>query len=145
MFALGFAAAALIAGAFFVVVAFLAAGFFAGAFLVAAAVFGAALAGAFVVLALVAAGALAGGAAAGAAAGVLLGPASLTVPDGPVGDDEVSWMSRNDDRYARRERWRRQGRYVVLDGAIAGATRRVASCCDRWEERTLWAREDTAV
>ena len=90
VFALGFAAAALVAGAFFVVVAFLAAGFFAGAFLVAAAVFGAALAGAFVVLALVAAGALAGGAAAGAAAGALLGPASFTVPDGPVGDDEVS-------------------------------------------------------
>ena len=146
MFALVFVAAALAAGAFFVVVAFLGAAFFAGAFLGAAAVFAAALAGAFVVLALVAAGALVAGAAAGAAAaGVLLGPASFTVPDGPVGDDKVSWVSGKADRYAQSEQWRRRGWYAVLDGANIGASRRVASCCDRWEERTLRARKHAAV
>ena len=90
VFALVFVELAFVAGAFLAVAAFLAAGFFAGAFLAAAVFVAVALAGAIVVLALVAAGAFVAGAAAGAAAGVLFGPASFTVPDGPIGDGEVS-------------------------------------------------------
>lgn len=108
------------AGAFFAAAVFLAAGAFfaavvffaAGAFLAAAAFFAA---GAF----LAAAAGLVAFAAVGLAS-VGLGPASLTGPELPVGDDEVSVLSVGDWRVSKRSWERRDSHAEKRDVSMVG-------------------------